>query len=96
MTSLPLPFPADLQQFVDSQVASGNYPSVAEVVCQAVRLMRDRERRLASLRTEVDQGLTQLDAGDCVTIESDDELRGFFDDIERRSQQRSVGGLSGQ
>jgi len=94
MSSLPSSFPADLQQFVDAQVASGNYPSAAEVLCDAVRLMRDRERQLESLRQEIDQGISQLDGGDCVAIDSDDELRGFFDDIQRRHQQRSAGRLS--
>jgi hypothetical protein len=43
---------------------------------------------LGSLRNEVDRGISQLDSGEFIEINSDAELRQFFDDIETRGKQR--------
>lgn len=44
-------------RFVDDQVASGRYGSVSEVVREGLRLVEDRERRLAALNAAIDEGL---------------------------------------
>jgi antitoxin ParD1/3/4 len=80
--------PPDLQQFVFDQLAKGRYQSATDVVCDAVRLLREREEKLESLRTEIDRGLNQLEAGDYIELNSEGELQAFFDDIESRSQAR--------
>ena len=80
--------PPDLEQFVLDQLASGKYQSSADVLCDAVRLLRERERRLTELRSEIDQGIKQLETGDCVELESDAALEAFFDDAEARGRQR--------
>ena len=54
-----VPIPADLQQFVDGIIRSGTYQTEAEVVGEALRLLRKREE----LRREVDAGVRQLDEG---------------------------------
>jgi antitoxin ParD1/3/4 len=77
-----------LEQFVLDQLASGKYQSSSDVVCEAVRLMRDRERRREELRREVDRGIAQLEAGEFVELDSEAALQDFFDDIEARRQQR--------
>jgi antitoxin ParD1/3/4 len=89
---MPSSFPPDLQQFVDDQIAQGKYHSTSDVVCDAVRLLRDRELRLKSLRHEIDRGLQQLDEGDCFDLESKDELCSLFEEIEERNRQRSAPG----
>jgi antitoxin ParD1/3/4 len=81
-----------LQQFVQDQLATGKYHSASDVVCDAVRLLRDREGRLAALRQEIDRGALQLDSGEFTEIESEDALHAFFDEVESRSQN----GLSGK
>jgi hypothetical protein len=58
------------------------------VVCDAVRLLREREERLESLRAEIDKGIAQLDSGDYIEINSEAELQAFFDGIEERGKQR--------
>lgn len=80
--------PPDLEQFVLDQLASGKYQSRSDLVCDAVCLMRDRERRREELRTEIDRGTAQLERGDFVELDSDAALQDFFDDIEARGQQR--------
>jgi antitoxin ParD1/3/4 len=87
-SSTPPALPPDLQQFVQDQLAAGKYQSASDVVCDAVRLLRDRELTLEGLRNEIDRGVRQLDSGECVEIESEAALQAFFDDIETRSQQR--------
>jgi antitoxin ParD1/3/4 len=82
------PLPPELEQFVFDQLAKGKYQSATDVVCDAVRLLREREERLESLRREIDRGLAQLDAGEFIELNSDAELRAFFDDIEERGKQR--------
>jgi putative addiction module CopG family antidote len=90
MASAPSQFPADLQQFVDDQIAKGNYPSAVEVVCDAVRLMRDREQRLTYLRSEIERGVAEVEAGEFIELSSEEDIRNFFGDIESRAQIRKA------
>ncbi len=45
--AIPPVLPPDLQQFVLDQLAAGKYQSASYVVWDAVRLVRERELRLA-------------------------------------------------
>jgi antitoxin ParD1/3/4 len=80
--------PPDLEQFVFAQLAKGKYQSAHDVVCDGVRLLREREERLEVLRAEIDKGIAQLDAGEFIEINSEAELQAFFDDIEERGNRR--------
>jgi antitoxin ParD1/3/4 len=82
------PLPPDLEQFVQDQLAQGKYHSASEVVADAVRLLRERVDRLASLRADIDQGIVQLDRGQYVDLDSDGDIDAFFDDAEERASQR--------
>ena len=73
--------PPDLAQFVADQLAQGKYDSASDVVCDAVRLLREREERLVTLRAEVNKGISQLDAGEYIELETDDDIDRFFNDI---------------
>lgn len=84
-----LPLPPDLQQFVQDQLTQGKYPSESEVVCDAVRLLRDREQHLSALRAELHRGVEQLEQGDAIEIGSKVELDEFFKDVEQRGEKRS-------
>lgn len=85
----PDSLPPDLAQFVSDQLALGKYDSASDVVCDAVRLLREREERLKSLRTDIRKGIEQLDAGECVDLESDDDIDTFFDDVLARAAERT-------
>ena len=61
--------PGDLAQFVQREIASGKYQSEAEVICQRLRMLRERERRLEALRRDVQAGLDQLDRGERAPLE---------------------------
>lgn len=51
------------ESFVQSQLASGRYGNASEVLRDALRLMEDRERRLASLDAAIGQGLADIKDG---------------------------------
>ena len=49
--------------FVEGQLASGRYQNASEVLRDALRLMEDRELRLASLKAAIEGGLDDIKAG---------------------------------
>lgn len=59
-----------LETFVASLVATGRYNSKSEVLREGVRLIQDRETRVAALDASVARGLADADAGN--TTPADD------------------------
>jgi putative addiction module CopG family antidote len=56
--------PADLQAFVDEQVAAGR--SADEVFAEALRALQQKEQqeaKLSALRADIQVGVAELDAG---------------------------------
>jgi antitoxin ParD1/3/4 len=51
------------ETFVQAQLASGRYNNASEVLRDALRLMEDRERRLASLDDAIERGVADIEAG---------------------------------
>jgi antitoxin ParD1/3/4 len=49
--------------FVQAQLSSGRYNNASEVLRDALRLMEDRERRLAALDAAIAAGLEDVQAG---------------------------------
>ncbi|MCK9544838.1 MAG: type II toxin-antitoxin system ParD family antitoxin [Novosphingobium sp.] len=52
-----------LENFITSLVATGRYNSKSEVLREGVRLIQDRETRLAALDASIARGLADADAG---------------------------------
>jgi antitoxin ParD1/3/4 len=52
-----------LEKFVTKLVASGRYHSKSEVLREGVRLIQEREARLAALDASIARGLADADAG---------------------------------
>lgn len=52
-----------LEMFVSALVATGRYNSKSEVLREGVRLIQEREVRLAALDASIARGLTDADAG---------------------------------
>ena len=76
---MSIALPPELKSFVDAELSQGRYKSEGDLVCDAVRLLR--QKRVRGLRFEIDRGQAELDAG--LGIEVDDgELDAFFDEIE--------------
>lgn len=91
MTSQSLP--PDLGQFVEQQVASGNYRSADEVIADAVRVLRDLELRQISFRDEIQRGVDQLASGDYQDYD-DQGLRDRFEQLKQRAMARGDTGTS--
>jgi len=54
---------ATLEAFVTSLVESGRYNSKSEVLREGVRLVEEREARLAALNAALAEGLADVEAG---------------------------------
>jgi antitoxin ParD1/3/4 len=59
-----------LEQFIAKHVKSGRYQSASEVVREALRLLQDRDWRLAELRKEVQKGIDQLERGEGMVMDA--------------------------
>jgi antitoxin ParD1/3/4 len=53
----------ELEEFVTALVASGRYRSKREVLQEGVRLVQEREARLADLDAAIARGIADADAG---------------------------------
>lgn len=59
-----------LETFVSDLVASGRYNSKSEVLRDGIRLLQDRERRLAALDQPIARGIAEADAGMTIPAET--------------------------
>ncbi|MBH5373187.1 type II toxin-antitoxin system ParD family antitoxin [Bradyrhizobium glycinis] len=67
-----------LESFITKLVASGRYHSKSEVLREGVRLIQEREARLAALDAAIARGLDDADAGRTKPISD------VFDRLEAR------------
>jgi antitoxin ParD1/3/4 len=66
------------EAFIQAQLASGRYNNASEVVRDALRLLEERERRLAAVDAAIERGVTDVRAGR--THDAD----AVFDELETR------------
>ncbi|MBY9064906.1 type II toxin-antitoxin system ParD family antitoxin [Sphingomonas yunnanensis] len=67
-----------LEAFVTSLVETGRYNSKSEVLREGVRLVQDREARLATLDAAINRGLRDADRGQT------QDAAAVFDRLEER------------
>jgi Arc/MetJ-type ribon-helix-helix transcriptional regulator len=79
--------PPDLQQFVRQELANGAYQSEADLMADAVRLLRDSHLAWKDLQADVQSRLERLDRGDAIEIQDDDGLRAFLREIEAEARE---------
>jgi antitoxin ParD1/3/4 len=67
MPTMNVSLPKALAEFVEKEVASGNYSTASEVVRDGLRMLREEravyEEKLAILRREIQIGLDDVEAG---------------------------------
>ncbi len=61
---------SQLEHFVTELVTSGRYNSRSEILREGVRIIHERETRLAALDGSIARGLADLDAGRTYTPEA--------------------------
>ena len=75
----------NLESVVESLVASGRYHSKSEVIREGIRLVEEREKRLAALDAALAKGIADADAGRVYDAdEVFDELRARYRDMSGR------------
>jgi len=65
--------------FIEAQLASGRYADASELVRDALRLLETRERRFGALKTAIEQGIADADAGR--VHEADDVFDELLDEL---------------
>ena len=58
------------KQFIDAQIASGQFGNPEDVVVAALDAMKTREEKLAWLRREIQIGIDQADRGELLDGET--------------------------
>jgi antitoxin ParD1/3/4 len=76
----------ELEQFVQSRVASGRYQTASEVVREVLRLLEEREQSRETvtqeLRAKIRRGIEQADRGELLDGDA------VFDEIRQLSARR--------
>lgn len=74
-----------LDTFIETGVASGRFSNASEVVREGLRLLEQREledkAKLEWLRSAAKEGFDDADLGNFVTLNSEQELETFLDQI---------------
>jgi antitoxin ParD1/3/4 len=85
-TSLNVSLTPELEQFVQSRVASGLYQTASEVIREGLRLLEERERTretaLEELRAKIRRGIEQADRGELLDGDA------VFEEIRELSARR--------
>jgi len=64
--------------FIQTQLSSGRYNNASEVVRDGLRLLEDRERRLAALDAALMRGIADIEDGRVIDADT------VFDELEDR------------
>ena len=70
MRTRNISLPDTLDDYVETLVGTGNYGSASEVIREGLRLLQERTMALHRLRSEVQEGLAELDRGEGDSLEN--------------------------
>jgi len=82
---MTLTIPADLEEFVQREIATGRYQTAEEVVRAGIMLLQERERQRDRLRDDIDAAIQQIENGEYVEYDQD-SLRGFFEELKQSAR----------
>jgi antitoxin ParD1/3/4 len=77
----------ELEQLVERKVSSGMYQTASEVVREGLRLLAERDKRLESLRRDIQAGLDAIERGE-YTDYDDEGLRKLIESISTDGRKR--------
>jgi Arc/MetJ-type ribon-helix-helix transcriptional regulator len=81
-------YPPDLQEFVQQKIASGAFKTVDEFAVTAAALYRDMDRRHEELKAKIAQATEELDRGEGIVLEGEEELHAFFEELKAEGRRR--------
>lgn len=80
------------EKIIDQLVKSGRYQNASEVIRDALRLIKQRDReetaKLKSLREAARLGFQAIDRGDFETFKSAGEIRSFLRGVAKKARSR--------
>lgn len=80
------------EQFIEAQVASGEFKDASDVMCAGLRLLEERveENRVKfeQLQELAEEGFRELDQGLGIPIRNRDELRALLRALREKAQAR--------
>jgi hypothetical protein len=81
-------YPPEIQAFVQQKIAAGVFRSADEFAIEAAELYCEVDRRREELKAKVAAGMAQLETGEYIDIDGDEELEDFFEDVKRRGREK--------
>lgn len=81
-------YPPEIQAFVQRKIAAGVFRSADEFALEAAELYFEMDRRREDLNAKVAEGIAQLESGEYIDVDGDEELRAYFDDVKRRGREK--------
>lgn len=85
-------YPPEIQAFVQQKIAAGVFQSADEFAIEAAQLYREVDRRREELKAKVAAGIAQLEAGEYIDLDGEDELQDYFEDVKRRGREKLASG----
>ena len=77
----------ELEQLIDDKVSSGMYQTASEVIRDALRLLKERDERLETLRKDVRAGFEAVDRGEYTDFDAAN-IKDLADRIKARGRRR--------
>lgn len=86
-----------LDEFVESNIASGHFSNASEVVREGLRMLEQRQKeeaaKLAWLRGAVQEGIDDIEKGNYTVLETDEDLDNFmneiWEDVQRKQRRKA-------
>jgi antitoxin ParD1/3/4 len=77
----------ELEQMVSEKVGTGMYQTASEVIREGLRLLKERDQRLESLRRDVRAGFEAVERGEFSDYDGSN-IRELADRVKRRGRKR--------
>jgi len=81
-------YPPDIQAFVQQKIASGAFRSAHEFAIEAATLYREMDRRREELKAKIAQATEELDRGEGILLEGEEQLRALAEELKVEGRRR--------
>ena len=88
-TQMNISLTSELDQFVSEKVKTGMYQTASEVIREGLRLLKERDQRLESLRREVRDGFDAIGRGEFSEYDAG-EIKELSDRVNARGRKRLI------